>query len=274
MNLLNISLFQFLGRDSAITQLAARCAHKSFHTFVTPAVPISPEASRVTGICFDELQNVMTHHGETVIHVNPLNALLDFIQFLVSCGKDIVLIAHNNRKFDSVILFNHLRYFNLWSHFCTYVIQFADTLPFFRKLYPLLPNHKQETLVTNLLQETYSAHDASADCLYLQKLVLHSGNEEMLVNEFLFSSSQITSSGVQPEAMSLEFLCKTNVVSKHIASKLKNSSLSYHHLKTAYERDGYDGLFFLLSEKDQNGKTRITKSRNVIQKVFDHFHSL
>lgn len=121
---------------------------QTFGSFITPATPISREASRVTGICFDEMQNAMTHNDISIIHAHPMNALSDFIQFLMTCGKDIV---HNNQKFDSIILYNHLKFYNLWSHFCTYVVGFADTLPFFRKLYPELSNHKQESLVSNLL---------------------------------------------------------------------------------------------------------------------------
>ena len=235
---------------------------------------MSDEAVRVTGLHFDETTNIMTHHDKPVQHVHPMNALLDFMQFLMTIGKSITLIAHNNKRFDCIVLYNHLKYFNLWNHFCKLVSSFADTLPFFRKLYPEFPNHKQETLVENLLKETYSAHDAREDCFYLQKLVLHTGYIDMLLTEFMFKLGQIALSGVQPQEIPIEYLCHGNILSRCMATKFRDSSLTYEHLELAYERDGFDGLYYLHSEKDSMGKTRVTKSKNVIQKLVNHFHKL
>ena len=254
-----------------MTQLSARCNDAVFDKYITPTRQISSEASQVTGLYFDELSNVMLHNNVPVTHVHPMNALLDFIHFLMTFGKKIILIAHNNKNFDCIILHNQLKCFNLWNHFCKFVIGFADTLPFFRKLYPDFVNHKQETLVSNILKESYIAHNAAEDCLYLQKLVFKSQEIDLLLSEFMYSSKQVTKSGVQPQLMSIEYLQQQKVLSHHIVVKLKRSSLSYHHLKLAYERDGYDGLYFLLSENDFSGKPRITKCRNVVQKLSDHF---
>ena len=268
------SFVSFKGRDSSITQLSARCNDDVFNVYLTPLTKMSDEAVRVTGLHFYETTNIMTHHDKPVQHVHPMNALLDFMQFLMTIGKSITLIAHNNKRFDCIVLYNHLKYFNLWNHFCKLVSSFADTLPFFRKLYPEFPNHKQETLVENLLKETYSAHDAREDCFYLQKLVLHTGYIDMLLTEFMFKPGQIASSGVQPQEMSIEYLCHGNILSRCMATKLRDSSLTYEHLELAYERDGFDGLYYLLSEKDSMEKTRVTKSKNVIQKLVNHFHKL
>ena len=164
----------------------------------------------------------------------------------------MILIAHNNKNFDCLILFNHLKHFNLWNYFCTFVSGFADTLPFFRKLYPEFQNHKQETLVKNLLQEPYMAHNASADCLFLQKLVSYTQNIDTLYSEFLFTPRQITSKGVQPQEMSIDFLLHSNVLSRHICTKLKKSSLTYQHLNLAYNRGGFDGLYYLLEWERQH----------------------
>lgn len=96
----------------------------------------------------------------------------------------------------------------------------------------------------------------------------------MLLTEFSFSPAQITSSGVQPQEMSLDLLCQSKVLSRHISAKQKKSALTYQHLNISYKRNGYDGLYFLLSETNESGKIRITKSNNVIQKIFNHFQNV
>ena len=48
---------------------------------------------------------------------------------------------------------------------------------------------------------------------------------------------------------------------------LQNSSLTYEHLELAYEKDGFDGLYYLLSEKDSMGKTRVTKSKKCYAEI-------
>ena len=124
-------LFLLKERDSSITQLSARCDIDVFNVYLTPLTKLSDEVVRVTRLHFDETTNIMTHHDKPVQHVHPMNALLDFMQFLMTIGKSITLIAHKKR-FDCTVLYNHLKYFNLWNHFCKLVTKFADTLPFFR----------------------------------------------------------------------------------------------------------------------------------------------
>ena len=56
----------------------------------------------------------------------------------------------------------------------------------------------------------------------------------------------------------------------------QNNKCYNEHLELAYEKDEFDGLYYMyiLSEKDSMGKTRVTKSKNVIQKLVNHFHKL
>ncbi|CAC5360223.1 unnamed protein product [Mytilus coruscus] len=180
-----------LSRQSSITQISAVSEKLEFNRYATPTQEISEDASRVTGIRFNTATNELLYNDEPVSNKHPQQVLLDFIQFLMSlCASDktIVLTAHNNRRFDSIIL-----------------------------------------------------------------------------------THQVTAHGVQPNVESLEHLLKNKVLSRTILKKLEDSSLSYNHLKIAYHRDGFDGLFYLLSEKTDSGKARISNNRRVIQKLADFF---
>jgi hypothetical protein len=61
-------------------------------------------------------------------------------------------------------------------------------------------------------------------------------------------------------------------VTKKFFQKLVATSLTFDNLKLACDRDGFDGLHALLSEKDIcTGKPRVTKCHRVVQKLVDHF---
>lgn len=263
-----------VGRESSIVQLAATYEDHVFNRYITPNQEMSEEASRVTGINYNFLTNEMVHNNKSVSHSHALQVLLDFIQFLMLLGKNCVLVAHNNKVFDSIILYNQLKYHSLWNHFCKYVTGFCDTLPYFKKLYPGLERYKQDYIAMKLLQESYSAHNALDDCKMLQRLVHNVGDVDTLLSKFYYSSSQITSHGVQPSLESFEHMLKNGVISRQIYKKIEGSSLTHEHLKAAFQREGFDGIYYLLTELNEDGKPRISKNRNVIKKVFDYFCSL
>lgn len=104
--------------------------------FETPKEPVSDEAESVTGISFDFHSNQMTQHGVEKEHKHTMNVLLDFIDFLKLFSHNIILVAHNCRNFDCIILYNQLLQTNLWKYFCLFVIGFSDTLHFFKHFYP------------------------------------------------------------------------------------------------------------------------------------------
>lgn len=178
----------------------------------------------------------MCYQGKEVIHHHPVNAFLDFISFLSENGKGVYLAAHNCRKFDAIILFNQLHFYNLWGEFCKTVIGFSDTLPMFKIMYPnFLKNYKQETLVESLLNVTYDAHNAEKDVEVLQRLVFEKGNVEILISEqCFFYSSQLSPKGVVPTKHSLSSLVSKTVISKHICGKIQKAGLGYMHLLLAF----------------------------------------
>ncbi|XP_076113426.1 uncharacterized protein LOC143081077 [Mytilus galloprovincialis] len=263
-----------LSRQSSITQISAVCEEQEFNRYATPTQEISEDACRVTGLKFNTATNELLYNDEAVSHKHPQQVLLDFIQFLMSlCASDkhIVLAAHNNRRFDSIILFNQLKFYKLWNHFSRYIVGFCDTLPFFKMLYPEFENYKQEYIAQKLLNEAYSAHNALDDCRMLMSLVKKTEKIDVLLSDYFYSSHQVTFQGVQPNKESLEHLLRSKVLSRTIFKKLEDSTLTYNHLKISYHRDGFDGLFYLLSEKTGSGKARISNNRRVIQKIADFF---
>ncbi|VDI02752.1 Hypothetical predicted protein [Mytilus galloprovincialis] len=263
-----------LSRQSSITQISAVCEEQEFNRYATPTQEISEDACRVTGLKFNTATNELLYNDEPVSHKHPQQVLLDFIQFLMSlCASDkhIVLAAHNNRRFDSIILFNQLKFYKLWNHFSRYIVGFCDTLPFFKMLYPEFENYKQEYIAQKLLNEAYSAHNALDDCRMLMSLVKKTEKIDVLLSDYFYSSHQVTFQGVQPNKESLEHLLRNKVLSRTIFKKLEDSTLTYNHLKISYHRDGFDGLFYLLSEKTGSGKARISNNRRVIQKIADFF---
>lgn len=273
INLLSYFLF-YIGRQSSITQISAVCEEQEFNRYATPTQEISEDACRVTGLKFNTATNELLYNDEPVSHKHPQQVLLDFIQFLMSlCASDkhIVLAAHNNRRFDSIILFNQLKFYKLWNHFSRYIVGFCDTLPFFKMLYPEFENYKQEYIAQKLLNEAYSAHNALDDCRMLMSLVKKTEKIDVLLSDYFYSSHQVTFQGVQPNKESLEHLLRNKVLSRTIFKKLEDSTLTYNHLKISYHRDGFDGLFYLLSEKTGSGKARISNNRRVIQKIADFF---
>lgn len=64
-----------------------------------------------------------------------------------------------------------------------------------------------------LLQESYSGHNALDDCKMLERFVHY---VDTLLFKFYYSSSQITSHGVQPSLESFEHVLKNGVISRQI----------------------------------------------------------
>ena len=185
------------GRNSSLIQIAAVHEDTMFSTYVTPLQPISDGAREVTGINYISETNTMVHSGVVVTHSHPLDALLDFIDFLKAVGAKVVLVAHNNKAFDSCVLFNQLKFYKLWSSFCKFTVGFCDTLPFFKHMHHGLENYKQVTIAKELLGEEYEAHNAVEDCKMLKKLVMKTGQENVLSESFFFSVQQMTIHGVE-----------------------------------------------------------------------------
>ena len=73
-----------LGKNSDITQIAAKVDEGLFQKYVIPRVDIQLEASKVTGIKYSHSTNIMYVHGEKVEAISIQKALLDFLEFVLN----------------------------------------------------------------------------------------------------------------------------------------------------------------------------------------------
>lgn len=97
----------------------------------------------------------------------------------------------------------------------------------------------------------------------LQRLEHNVGDFDTLLSKLYYSSSQITSHGVQPSLESFGYMPKNGVISRQIDKKIEGSSLTHRHLKAAFKR-GFDGNYYLFTDLTEDGKPRISKNRNVV----------
>jgi len=162
------TMFPVEGRVlSQVTQIAAVEVQSGsqFATYVTPAVPISQEASQVTGISMTD--GTMTVNGQVVQLVSIQVAVKRMIHWLEKF-QNVCLVAHNCHCFYFPILVSILVNNDTIDTF--YECALIDSLSIFRTLYPK-QSLKQVDLVLQLLGETYNAHNAIAYMAALRKLL-------------------------------------------------------------------------------------------------------
>ncbi|KAL4236484.1 hypothetical protein ACF0H5_004870 [Mactra antiquata] len=91
------------GRMPHITQIAARevSSGSEFSTYIFPKEPISQGAQQTTGMCVSD--GVMYVKGAVVETVSLQCAFDNFLKWLKRYNN-IMIVAHNGRKFDFTIL--------------------------------------------------------------------------------------------------------------------------------------------------------------------------
>ena len=107
-------------------------------------------------------------------------------------------------------------------------------------------NHKQQTLVKELVGSEYDAHDACADVSSLFLLLDHLEYSEKDI--FLFNATLLVDS--------FNPLTRSAVI-----SKLANCGLCLKHLKLAFDRGSESGMKSVLSEHGFSVKTVNTISK-------------
>lgn len=121
-----------LGRDSHIIQLSV-CVDSNeeiFNCYIKPGKKISPAASIVTGIQFENRK--MYHNNREVEYSRIQPALEKLFVFLAKFEK-VVLVGHNCKSFDIPVLLSALENNNMLESFMsTGVIGVIDTLPLFK----------------------------------------------------------------------------------------------------------------------------------------------
>lgn len=128
-------------------------SNKSFVRFVNPGCPIPPESTAITNIT-DEM--VASSPDFSVVGA----------QFIEFCGTDCVLIAHNNDKFDKLILEAEAARCGLTLPSWRYL----DTLKWSRKYRPDLPSHALQALREVYGFAANQAHRALDDVMILYQI--------------------------------------------------------------------------------------------------------
>lgn len=253
------------GTNADIVQIAAVSGDRSYSAYVIPKKRMSVQASQVTKI--EVRGSKLFHHGQEVSVVTLKDALLGFKGFVEDLNSPL-LLGHNIAAFDIPILCNNFRKLNI-----SYATSFkgcVDTLTLARKLYEKgkdVSDHKQSTLVSELLHETYDAHNALADVAALQKLyVTKLKPPSSVLQELLF---HINTHICLP---SVKVLTDKKILSKALASRMCKSGLALPHLKLAFQRGGDDGVRSLLKEKVA-GRIRVTSARNKLDAVVNFLNS-
>lgn len=179
------------GPSCDIVQLAAVSGHHTLNLFMVPRCRMEPGASRITG--FRVRRHRLFHHRKPVLTNSLKEALVSFITFLRMFGRPL-LVGHNIRRFDCLVLARVLEEFDLKADFQAGIMGFLDSLPLARQLLRDrgVDSFKQENLVKNVLGVSYAAHDALDDVQALQKL---------------YWALRPTASQIQQHIFSLDSLC-------------------------------------------------------------------
>ncbi|XP_076102353.1 uncharacterized protein LOC143071724 isoform X2 [Mytilus galloprovincialis] len=260
-----------LSRSSDIIQLAACSKDSTFDTYILPSQPISKEATNITKITVRG--NNMLYNSKPVNFKYPHQALTDFITFLSEFSCKPILVGHNIKRFDCHILYNALRFYNMYSEFCSHIIGFVDSLDVFKHVVPGLSSYSQTNLVDTLLDETYAAHNALEDTRLLFRLITCTSQGNVIsdnITDFIFSSNYPHNCHMHQDNLttfSEAINCKA--LSKATALKAARSNLRLCHLQLSIERNGLDGLRALLSELTNQGIVRVTSCKKIIQKMYD-----
>ena len=184
--------------------------------------------------------------GNLVETVTSKQALVEFINFLKGIKKP-VLVGHNIKTFDLMFLHHHLNRINEWENFLSIVTGFVDTKIVFKKEFPQQHSYTQANLMSNLLHESYAAHNSLDDVKALAKL------SELVQHKFpsySFDGSDIRNLvNAAQYKKTLQSLLLKKALSESMATKIGRAGLNYDHLKLAYDRNGFDGLVSVLSEK-------------------------
>lgn len=174
------------GPSCDIVQLAAVSGHHTLNLFMVPRCRMEPGASRITG--FRVRRHRLFLHRRPVLTNSLKEALVSFITFLRMFGRPL-LVGHNIRRFDCLVLARVLDEFDLKAVFQAGIVGFLDSLPLTRQLLKHRGVHsfKQENLVKTVLGVFYAAHNALGDVQALQKLYWALGPTASQIQQHIFS---------------------------------------------------------------------------------------
>lgn len=256
-------------KSADILQITAKCKEHIFCAYANPTQPIMPSATIITG-----LKNVA---GELFlydkkVHSIPLQEVLRaFKEWLVVFLKSCILVSHNAR-FDTH-LFRALKNNLMIEDFQNLVVGFADILVTLRKLYSQRKGpgmFKLSTLAQDLLQIAMTGNftDAAYDVKILEKLASTIPKENLIMNSKSFTESLVHESRLQKAAVlgrSLDVL--KGVISERMIKKIASVGINRAKLQDIFEENGREGVIKLLSAKQKDNKTCVTKNKKILEKI-------
>jgi DNA polymerase III epsilon subunit-like protein len=148
-----------------MVQLAALipATSNSFEKNILPGKPIHPKAVEITQLYSTGCKLFYKgKHMKTEPVKDILNSFIDWL------SNDALLVAHNCKKFDTNIIVSHYQNHDLINKLKENVTGFSDTLPLFQQKIPNLRSYSQILLATEILRQTYDAHNAKEDVTLLQ----------------------------------------------------------------------------------------------------------
>ncbi|XP_060590068.1 uncharacterized protein LOC132745230 [Ruditapes philippinarum] len=255
------SLFMY----TEIVQIAAVCGEEEFDQYILPLRQFDPGSSKVTGLTCDGRN--LYHHGTAVRTLDLRSALERFLGWLDQL-KPCILVGHNFKSFDYPRLYKAFSKFHLINSFHQIVVGFIDSFPLFKAIYPNLKNYKQETLVAELVGETYDAHNALGDVRSLQKLFSVSDRiPPNLLCEHSFTVAWYVQyhnykTKCNKIAESFSQIVNEKILSKTTIDKIAVSGLELKDLKQVYRKGGTKVVTEVL-------KSRLTLSRSTVDKLIE-----
>ncbi|XP_076089070.1 uncharacterized protein LOC143059453 [Mytilus galloprovincialis] len=255
-------------RTSDIIQIAAYSQNYKFSSYIMPNRVISNGASAVTNISV--IGSQMYYNLQPVPSKLQNVAFTDFNDFVKSFPVKPLLVGHNIKRYDCHVLYNSLKFHNMWNEFASNISGFLDTLELFKLLYPKRPSYSQTALVGELLGETYSAHNAEDDTEALYRLVQSKGDIKCNIRALVFSANYPKEfSHQQDNLQTFTDAIFSKAISRTLALKAARSNLRLEHFNIAVKRNGLDGLKSVLSEQTNQGIVRVTTNKKAIIKIFD-----
>jgi len=145
-----------LENESRIIEIAAyrEDTNTYFHELINPGCPIPPESTKIHKITDKDVKNAL----------NISQVLQEFNEFCKH--KDMILVAHNNDKFDKIILQHEYNRSNIEMP----MFQYMDTLKIARTLEPNLPSHTLTSLASHYKIDSGEAHQAMTDISNMYKV--------------------------------------------------------------------------------------------------------
>nr|XP_006814344.1 PREDICTED: protein PML-like [Saccoglossus kowalevskii] len=152
--------------DAEITQLSAVTGEKQFEGYILPKQHISPVVSRITHLMVKNGE--LCYQGQPVKTMDLKTCLEKFLYFLLDV-KNPILVGHSNHSFDCRYLITAIKESSFIDRFMAVISGFVNTLPLFKSVFPDKGSYAQQSLVDEFVGQVYSAQNASADVLALQK---------------------------------------------------------------------------------------------------------